>query len=252
MEVTAVERLAERFVSVTFGGEALASFRPPAPTAHIKLFLPGADGQLAVPTAGPDGLVWPDARPTMRTYTPRRYDTAASTLEVQFALHGDGPASTWAPRAAVGDRAAIGGPGGRFELDPSIRRWWIAGDESAIPAIATLLDALPAEATAQVHLEVQDAGDRVELPAHPGVDVAWHYRTGAAGSELLGAASELPGAGLAGGGDAAFWVACEASAVREIRRLLLAEAGVPRDRVTTRGYWRAGESNHPDHDYGED
>ena len=37
-------------------------------------------------------------RPVVRTYTPRRFDAAAGTLEVQFLLHGDGPASAWAER----------------------------------------------------------------------------------------------------------------------------------------------------------
>ena len=251
VEVVGVERLGPRMISVSFGGERLEGFPVPAPTAHIKLFLPDEHGQLALPAAGPDGLQQPQARPIMRTYTPRRYNPATNILEVQFVLHGDGPASRWAAQATPGDRAAVGGPGGRFSLGPEATRWWIAGDESALPAIATLLDALPDDAQAQVHLEVDGPDDQIAVPARPGIGIRWHLRADPHGShcgtELIRAA-RLTGPGPAD----RVWVACEAGVVRQIRTYLLAERSLPRDRVTTRGYWRLGEANHPDHDYGED
>lgn len=143
VEVVTVERIAPRLVAITFGGDALRGFPEPPPTSHIKIFLPDAEGRLTLPVAGPDGLVWPNGRPPMRTYTPRRYDAAANTLRVDFVLHGDGVAAQWAERCVPGDRAAIGGPGGRFVMDSRVMRWWVGGDESAIPAIATLIEALP-------------------------------------------------------------------------------------------------------------
>jgi len=244
----AVERIAPRLVSIVFGGEALRGFPVPAPTSHIKLFLPDADGNLASPVVGPEGLTWPEGRPTMRTYTPRRYDEATNTLEVQFVLHGEGPASVWAEQATPGDRVAIGGPGGRFALDPGVTGWWIGGDESALPAIATLIEALPASATAEIHLEVAAPDGHVGLPRHPGIEVTWHDRTDPRpGAELLRAVRE---AGL--DDRTHVWCACEAVAVREVRAHLLAERALAPARLTTRGYWRAGEANHPDHDYGED
>lgn len=246
-----MERIAPRLVSVLFGGEALRGFPAPAPTAHIKLMLPDADGRIVQPVATPEGLTWPDGPPTMRTYTPRRYDEAANTLEVQFVLHGEGPASSWAEQATPGDRAAIGGPGGRFALDPEITSWWIGGDESALPAVATLIEALPVTATAEVHLEVDGPEDHVELPRHAGVAVTWHDRSGSDasrwGGELFDA---LRAAELAE--RTHVWCATEATAVRRVRSHLLAERSLAPDRITTRGYWRIGEVNHPDHDYGED
>jgi NADPH-dependent ferric siderophore reductase len=186
----------------------------------------------------------------MRTYTPRRYDPESNTLEVWFVLHGEGPAATWAAAAGPGDRAAIGGPGGRFAIDPVAAQWWIGGDESALPAIATLIEGLPETATATVHLEVAGAEAQVALPEHPGIKVTWHHRASAGtgwGEELVAAVRESdlsPGTHV--------WVGCEAAAVRRIRGHLLNVRRLPRDHVTTRGYWRIGEANHPDHDYGED
>src|SRR5262249_62433551 len=113
-----------------------------------------------------DGVVRAEAgpQPAVRTYTPRRFDEASGTLEIQFVLHGAGPASEWADRASVGDRLAVAGPGGRFSMDPAAERWWIAGDEGAIPAVGTLLEALPdSAAPAEVHLEGARPGDRLQL-----------------------------------------------------------------------------------------
>jgi NADPH-dependent ferric siderophore reductase len=248
VEVVSIERLTSRMLSIVLGGESLATFTPPPPTAHIKLFLPDSSGDVAVPEVGPEGLVWPNGRPTMRTYTPRHFDAEARTLEVWFVLHGDGPAARWAATAKPGDRAAIGGPGGRLAVDPTAARWWIGGDESALPAVATLIEAMPAGASAEVHLEVDGAEDELELPTHPGVTATWHHRAGAGWGEALTAAVQPAHLDE----ETHVWVACEAAAVRRIRAHLLTDRSLPRAQVTTRGYWRTGEANHPDHDFGED
>jgi NADPH-dependent ferric siderophore reductase len=252
VEVTSINQLTPRLVSICVGGESMADFPSPQPTSHIKVLLP-PDGErsLVLPAPGPDGATPDDApRPTTRTYTPRRLDPVTKTLEIQFVLHErPGPASAWAAQAKVGDRVAIAGPGGRFQLDPAITRWWIAGDESALPAVATLLDALAPTVEVEVHLEVDGPGYEIALPERPGASVTWHQRRvpEAWGEELYDAAThaDLPE-------DAHVWVACEAAAMRRIRKYLLAERNVPAHSLVSRGYWRFGEVNHPDHDYGDD
>jgi NADPH-dependent ferric siderophore reductase len=251
--VVSVSRLTPRLVSVRVRGDALEGFQIDAPTAHIKVFLP-AEGQDApvLPEQTTDGPVRPEGgepRPVVRTYTPRRFDAATRTLEVQFVLHGEGPASEWAECVKPGDRLAVAGPGGRFSLDESAERWWIAADESAIPAVGTLLEALPASVTADVHIEAGGQDDEIDLPGPAKTTVTWHHRRvpDAWGAELAGAAR------AAGIGDSTkVWVACEAAAMRGIRRYLMTERSVPASSLVTRGYWRAGAVNHPDHDYGGD
>jgi NADPH-dependent ferric siderophore reductase len=251
--VTAVSKIAPRLVSVEVTGEELDGFATAAPTAHLKVMLPppGAD-RLRLPEQTPDGPVWThdeSLRPVVRTYTPRRYDPATKTLEIQFVLHGAGPASEWAERVAVGDEIAVAGPGGRFALDPAAERWWMAADESALPAVGTLLDALPDTASAEVHIEVEGPDDEIELPSAAKTTVTWHHRRSATafGAELADAARF---ADIADG--TRIWVACEATAMRGIRRYFSRERGLPVSSLVTRGYWRIGEVNHPDHDYGED
>jgi NADPH-dependent ferric siderophore reductase len=251
-EVVSVSMMTPRLVSVLVRGDALDGFRIEAPTSHVKLFLP-ANGQdaPALPEQIPDGPAWPEGveRPVVRTYTPVRFDEASATLELQFALHGAGPASEWAERAAPGDKLAVAGPGGRFTLDQTAAHWWLAADESAIPAVATLLEALPASAAADVHIEVADAADEIVFDSPAKTTVTWHHRRspGAFGVELDQAAraAEIPTG-------ARIWVACEAGAMRGIRRHFTRERGLPLSSMVTRGYWRLGEANHPDHDYGDD
>ena len=241
--------IAPRLVSVLVTGSDLDGFADAAPTSHLKVFLP-VDGQDApnLPEFTPEGAD-PGPPPVVRTYTPRRYDPASKTLEIQFLIHGEGPASEWAQRAKPGDKLAVAGPGGRFSLEPAADHWWIAGDESAIPAIGTLLEALPDTATADVHIEVADADDELVVPGQAKTTITWHHRRAgdAFGAELTEAARQ---AVIPEG--ARIWVACEAGAMRDIRRFFTRERGIPAAQLVTRGYWRTGEQNHPDHDYGED
>jgi NADPH-dependent ferric siderophore reductase len=247
-----VSPVSPRLISVLVTGDELGGFADAAPTSHLKVFLP-AEGQdaLNLPTQAADGtVVAPDGpAPVVRTYTPRRYDPATKTLEIQFLLHGAGPASDWAQRAKPGDRLAVAGPGGRFSLEPLTDSWWLAADESAVPAVGTLLEALPETAAADVHIEVDGADDEVEFTAPAKTTITWHHRRSpdAFGAELIDAAHA---AAIPDG--ARVWVACEAAAMRDIRRYFLSERHRPAASLVTRGYWRAGEQNHPDHDYGED
>ena len=244
--------VSSRLIAVLVTGDDLGGFADAAPTSHLKVFLP-ADGQEApsLPAQAPDGaVIAPDGPPpVVRTYTPRRYDPATQTLEIQFLLHGAGPASEWAQRAKPGDKLAVAGPGGRFSLEPVADSWWLAADESAIPAVGTLLEALPETAAADVHIEVDGPDDEIEFTAPAKTTITWHrrHRRDEFGAELIAAAhaASIPDA-------TRVWVACEAAAMRDIRRYLLTSRLVPPASLVTRGYWRAGEQNHPDHDYGED
>lgn len=148
-------------MSIGLRSDGLERFENTAPTSHIKVHL-RRDSQTEA---------------LSRTYTPRRFDATTGTLEVQFLLHGEGAASEWAAQAKPGDHLAISGPGGRFRFDSNVIRWCIAGDESAIPAVGTPLDALPTTARAEVHLEVGSADDEIEFASAASLDIFWHHRT---------------------------------------------------------------------------
>ena len=118
------QRVTPHLIRVTLAGDELADFTSPGFDDHAKLFFPDpATGRLTLPTVGPEGPVWPEgARPTMRDYTPRRYDPAARTLEIDFALHEAGPATQWAERAQPGDVLGVGGGRGAGIVAPPLGR----------------------------------------------------------------------------------------------------------------------------------
>jgi NADPH-dependent ferric siderophore reductase len=233
-------------VRVTFTGDDLGAFGWNGPAAHIKLIFPD-DGQVEPPMPQPDG-----PRPArMRTYTPRRFDPSVPELDVEFVLHGDGPASQWAAQAQPGQVLILSGPGPNYLVDPDAAWFLLAGDDAALPAIATILDALPAGAQARVLLEVVDEYEERPLPTAAQLDITWLHR----GSDPANADAALEAA-IRGeqlpAGQGRIYVGCEAAAMRRIRRHLLQERGLDPATIVTRGYWKAGEVNYTDHDYGTD
>jgi NADPH-dependent ferric siderophore reductase len=241
-------------VRVTLGGEELDGFETPAPTQHIKLIVPepGQDRPVLPDPSLPKGAVAPgQQRPLMRTYTIRRYDATTSELDIDFALHGDGPASAWAEQAKPGGMVALAGPGGRrYAPDLPAGHYVIAGDEAAMPAIGILLEALPTSVQAHVYVEVGDRAEELDWRSPAQLQVTWLQREDGQlpGEPLRTAMAAAPPPQ----GDARVWVACEAGIMRQIRKHLLEEWHFDPSTIVTRGYWKRGEPNYRDGDYGED
>jgi NADPH-dependent ferric siderophore reductase len=229
---------------ITFGGSDLATFAWSGPAAHIKIIFPEpGSGVDAVPLPDPEG-----PRPkTTRTYTPRRWDADKQLLDVDFALHGEGPASTWAEQARTGQQLILMGPARAYEVDATASWYVILGDDAALPAIETILEALPKTTRTTVLIEVTGKDEERPLAGPAQTDVRWLVRgKGAeAGSALL--------AGLQGvtwpSGEGRVYAGCEATALRTLRTAILEASGLDKSQVVARGYWRVGAVNHPDHDY---
>jgi NADPH-dependent ferric siderophore reductase len=181
-----------------------------------------------------------DPRPLSRIYTVRRWDPAAGELDVDFVRHGIGVGTTWAYRAEVGDRIHFVGPSATRALPHDADWLLVAGDDTAIPAIARLLDELPETSRARVFIEVAEHGHRQELRELPGVEVTWLVRDGAeAGTATLLVDAVRNGDWWAGRPFA--WLAGEQRSVRDIRRHLVEDRGVPKEDIEFIGYWRRGE-----------
>jgi len=242
LQVREASRITPQMVRIILGGDALAGFVSAAHDDHVKLFFPqpGQDRPV-LPTPGPNGPVYPDGapRPVARDYTPRRYDAAANTLEIDFVLHGDGPATTWAAQARPGDFLGVGGPRGSFIVPDDFDWYLLAGDETALPAIGRRLEELPAGTRAIVVAEVANAAEEQRFVTRARVETRWLHRDGAGpGNHLLlqKAIAELslpPGEGYA-------WVAAEAGTAKALRRYLVDQCGLRRDRVKAAAYWKQG------------
>jgi NADPH-dependent ferric siderophore reductase len=229
---------------IRFGGAGLAGIEWRGPAAHIKLVVP-EEGRHQVPLPTPES----PRPPTMRTYTPRRIDAAKPAIEIDFVTHGHGPAGRWATRAAVGDQLVMMGPAPGYVIDESAPWYLLLADDSALPAIETILEALPPGMSVRVLVEVTAEAEIRPLP-NPGATVQWLLRGGDRPGEPLAqglrALASLPP------GDGRVYVGCESAALRHIRKILRQDFGIPPQRLTTRGYWKLGAINHTDHDYAED
>ena len=230
------ESISPRMTRVILGGDELDGFSIPLPAASVRLLLP-RDDVLEIPTwAGNEFIAQDGTRPTIRTFTPRRFDAETVELHLDVVLHRKGVASTWAETVQPGDKVAVSGPGRGYDIDPDATGFLLAGDETAIPAICQLLEHLP-DLPIAVHLLVRDARARVDL--HRNVDVTWHVvSNGSDPHRSLSAAIHATdlGPGLR------IWAAGEAAAMQRIRSYLFSDVGFPRTRATVRGYWKRTES----------
>lgn len=238
--VRSVDKVTPKLVRLTVAGDALEGFGPPKPGAHIKLFFPGPASD------------WnpkdPDApRPPSRTYTPLHYDPAARSMQIDFVMHGPGLAAGWVQQAKVGDELYLAGPGGGYDMPADIRTIVVVADETAMPAASMVVEAVPAGCAVHALYEIPDAAEERSLSATHKVAPRWLHRGSAQASTLL----ERAVAELDAPEEAYWWIACEAGAMRRIRTHLLKERKVAPSHIHTRGYWRLGETNYPDHDYGD-
>lgn len=296
VEVRRVERLSPSFVRLELGSPALAELGVDGPwlDQRIKLVFPHEDGPVPSFEGADDTWysTWLDRpveeRGHMRTYTVREVvGTGADTrMVIDIVLHDDhgdgqaGPGSTWAARAAVGDRLVTlaprrGRPYGGIEFAPgAASRVLLAGDETAVPAIAGILRDLPLDSTGWALIEVPESADTQSLVAPEGVEVVWLPRNGAplgslvhgAAVERLGGAAtsvevaddevdpdlwETPAYSSSGETVAAeaahtedlyVWIAGESKVVTGLRRVLVNDLGLDRRQVAFMGYWRVGVS----------
>jgi NADPH-dependent ferric siderophore reductase len=242
LTVAHVERIAGLLARVTFTGDDLHDFVSASFDDHVKLFFsPDPSLPPVLPSFGPDGIKFPEGapRPAARDYTPRRYDAARRELVIDFVLHGDGPASTWAEQAAPGQRLGIAGPRGSFVVPTGFDWHLLIGDETALPAIARRLEELPETAQALALIEVPHAANEIALASPGRATVRWLHRDGAAsgdGAALLDAARELrlpPGEGYV-------WIAAESAAARALREIMVAGHGVDKRRIRAASYWKRG------------
>lgn len=232
-------------------------------------------------------------RGSMRTYTVRALRPAGhrsnagpgAEMDIDFVLHlerdgellSGGPATVWAAGARVGERLMWLGPNaalcgddyGGIEFRPgAARRILLAGDETAAPAICSILESLPEGLAGDAFIEVPEAADIQPVDTASAVKVHWLPRGDRPHGELLSAAVRaavpLPAAGTgtpwiepedfdvdAGilwetstGSTESFyaWLAGEAGVIKELRRHLVRDVGLDRNQVSFMGYWRRGKS----------
>ncbi|MGO4300913.1 siderophore-interacting protein [Leifsonia sp. RAF41] len=292
--VAAVRWLSPHFTRVTFHCDEFEHFGTECLDQRIKLLFPLPDGSFsdlgvddeASHLAGDWYERWrglPEHRRNpFRTYTVRAVDPEGCRLDVDFVAHGDGgPAARWLISAEAGDQLVVIGPDARsshrgvgIDWRPGdAQELLLAGDETAAPAIASILEALPPGCRARAFIEVPSPEDALSLTVPDHATVTWLARgddavTGAALIPAVqGWLADNPRVVSTAGASAPqnlddvdvdldilwespedahagfyAWIAGESAAVKTLRRLLVREHGIDRSQVAFMGYWRRGRS----------
>lgn len=252
-EVLAGKRIGPNFVRVTLGGAGLQGFTPMGFDQWFRLFMPRA-GELRLPSAASN--LWyaqwlmmsKEHRPLVRNYTVREFRPAGvgefgetAELDIDFAMHGEHtPACEWAANTTPGTAVGLLDEGIMYQ-PPQHSSWsLLAGDESALPAIAGVLRSAPRELQGATYVEITHPDDAQDLGEPEGVQVNWLVRSdpGAeVGSLALDAvrSGELPANGVYA------FLAGEQKLTSGLRRHLV-ERGIAKADITFTGYWRYGTS----------
>lgn len=240
LEVLSKKRLSPRLLRLTLGGEGYADLnRNENSDAYVKLLIP-ISGSGLQPPYDMDGLRAndPENMPARRTYTVRRWDDAAQALEIDVVLHGDGEdsglAARWADEAQPGDRLAMMGAGGGYTPQTESTSHLLIGDHAALPAIAASLEVMDpaARGLALIHLDHEE--DQLPLEHPEGIEVRWVIGQR---EQLLEEVTALDLAEVEG-----LQVFChvERGLTKQLRGVLVRDAGIPRDAISISAYWALG------------
>ena len=223
----------DAYVRVRLQGADLVDFMSLGSDDHMRLFFPG----------GPVESVEELRAAPSREYTP--FAWAEDWLDVEFAIHGApgdrGVAAEWAASAQIGATVGVGGPRGSMLIEGAPDAWFLAGDETAVPAIRRFAASMPADATGRILIEVPDAAHELVTAAPEGVAVEHVHRGAAPGGRVLGERLDALKAADRPQGDVFAFIAAEQAIVRPGRALAIERWGLDADRMVVKGYWKRGE-----------
>lgn len=223
-KVSGIQDITPRLRRITLSGKDLREFDSDRPGQWVKLFF-GKDSR-------------------GRAFTIRRWDRQSREMTVDFVSHGHGLAGLWVQSAQIGDVVKLAGPRSDFRHTPG-KPLFLFGDETALPAISAIVEALPAQERAMVVIEVQDMVARHSIEFQANVHWVW----------LSANLARRPGAQLAAYTPAItlspeqdqLWIACESEAARRLRAAF-SSLGFNRETMHISGYWKQGASDHVDAD----
>lgn len=214
---------------VTLEGDDLANFPAESEGAYIKLMFD---------QAGSD-------KPAMRTYTVSGQRSAQNEIDVDFMVHGangvaDGIAAPWSLKATVGETISLFGPGPAKFINTDAKRFLLAADMTALPALTANLKLLPDNARGKVFIEILSEADKQDLPKPENVELIWviNDAPGSDASPLFQAIEQSEWQV----GSVAVWVACEFKTMKKIRQYLKVDRGVEKSHLYISSYWKKGNT----------
>lgn len=254
LEVTGVRDVTPRMRRVTLGGSEMVAFErdglahgpflSPGFDDHVKvLFAEHGDVEKVLPMQLAEGIEWtPAPERQARDYTPRRVGNGE--VDLDFVLHGAGPAVAWARSAQPGDALWIVGPKSSIVVPDDLDWVLLVGDETALPAIGRFFDERPTDAPAHVVITIGASTARQELALRDGDTISWVVAAPTDRDALEKAVRRA----IPADGDGFAWAGAESRTLLPLRRFLSRERGLPKTRMNITGYWHADdEADAPQH-----
>ncbi len=196
-------------------------------------YRPGQDVMVLVAVDG--------RKPVRRRYTIRQFDRTARMITIDVVLHGAGPGERWVRTVRPGDRIEGIGPRGKIFPDPAADWHLFMGDESALPAIQAMTEALPGDADASLVIEIPEAADEQEVLAAARSRVSWLHRLGGPAGDPSALAAEAAEVELPPGSGRAYLLG-EARVVLAMREVL-ASRGLTEEQMSPKASWGRGRAN---------
>ncbi|ADG98874.1 ABC transporter related protein [Segniliparus rotundus DSM 44985] len=218
--VVANERVAPHCARVTMSSPTLFEDLLRAPAESPRFWFPDPEG---------------GSGEFPRAYTLVRADAESGEFAIDVLLHkSPGPAARWASAAQPGASIAVTPFGSaRFEIPEDLPAGFLLiGDAAAIPAMNSILAALPPEVPVEVYLERQSPDDEhIELRDHPCRRVHWTDR---ADETSLAAAIEDRD-----WSDWRAWACAEAGSLTHLRKRLREQFGFPKTEFQAHASWKS-------------
>ena len=223
VSVSGVQSISPSLIRITLSGQAIQNLPHFGPTGWAKIFLSPTEG---------------DESPG-RAYTLRNFNRERGEVDIDVVLHEAGPLTSWSRTAIVGEQVSLAGPRGGFEFNTAAKWMVLAGDLSALPAIASIVEASPPHVHLEVALAIDQAEDLALLPRRAMNGCRWTTEGDTALLALV-EATNLP----TGFGEV--WAAGEAAFVRDVRHHFISERCFDKRNVHCAGYWKRDAPDHRD------
>ncbi|WJH42205.1 siderophore-interacting protein [Aliirhizobium terrae] len=223
LTVSDITYVTPQMLRITLTGETLADFISLGADDHVKIFVPGAGGEME-----------------MRDYTPRSYNNLTGELVLDFAVHEAGPATRWALEAKPGTVLEIGGPRGSAVIS-NVKRWVLIGDETALPAIGRRIEEAGPGETITAIGAVAGPEEEQRFSTAASLTTLWVHRPLSDATDASGMIAALGRVELTP--DTFVWIAAEASVARAIKMHLVNERGHPLTWIKAAGYWVKGKAD---------
>ncbi len=240
--VTETTTLSPNLIRITLGGPGVADFISTGTgDEYVRVFFPHADDptDVSLPLPVGDWWEWPEGTPQapMRTYTVAGARPERGEIDLDFVAHDAGVAGPWAVRARPGHVLGLNSPTGLYD-PPEDTEWQVlVADLAGLPAVRRIVAQMPRGLRTRVVLEVPSEQDRIAFETGPDVLVTWVVGGNGHGPSALGRLVRSVVDERLALHQGYVWVAGETVALRDARKYLRRELGLPATRFKVVGYW---------------